>query len=228
MTDPKRRKLRRRALFAAPVAAAGLTSVIALWLADPARDPNAPPRAAPSPPPVSVAEPSAAKTQPKPVERPKKRRLVRIDWSAANPVHVAIPAAGIAASVIPLGLRSDGSLEVPRDFSKAGWRTGGPEPGERGAAVIAGHVDSKSGPAAFYRLREVTPGSEIEVRRGDGTTVTFVARRTEQVAKDHFPTRRVYRKTRLPTLRLVTCGSFDTASGHYRDNLIVYASRKPS
>jgi hypothetical protein len=39
----------------------------------------------------------------------------------------------------------------------------------------------------------------------------------------------VYGKTRLPTLRLVTCGGpFNEATGHYRDNLIVYATRKPS
>jgi hypothetical protein len=56
-----------------------------------------------------------------------------------------------------------------------------------------------------------------------------VTDRTEWVAKTGFPTQRVYGKTRLPTLRLVTCGGpFNEATGHYRDNLIVYATRKPS
>jgi hypothetical protein len=144
-------------------------------------------------------------------------------------VAVYVPSGGVSAPVIPLGLQPNGKLEVPKDFSAAGWREAGPEPGERGAAMITAHVDSKSGPAAFYGLRRVRPGDDIEVRRSDGSGVTFVAERIEAVPKDAFPTRRVYGKTRLPTLRLVTCGgSFDASVGHYRDNVIVYATRKPS
>ena len=182
----------------------------------------------PAPPPRAVD--ISRLMQATPLEPPEEpRRSVRIDRNAATPTSVVVPAVGISARVIPLGLRENGSLEVPRDFSKAGWRRGGPEPGERGAAVIVGHVDSKTGPAAFYRLREMTRGHKIRVRREDRTTVTFVVRRTEQVAKVDFPTRRVYGKTRLPTLRLVTCdGGFDAGSGHYRDNLIVYATRVAS
>jgi hypothetical protein len=38
------------------------------------------------------------------------------------------------------------------------------------------------------------------------------------------PTALVYGDTAGPALRLVTCGgSFDRASGHYRDNVIVFA-----
>lgn len=213
------------------VAAAAL-----LW---PAERQPAPKRAivaaAPTPPPpLAYREPEPKpkkrpKPKPKPVEREERPKKVRIDRRAAPPVSVSVRSVGIAAPTIPLGLRKDGTLEVPKNFSKAGWRVGGPEPGERGAAMITAHVDSKAGPAAFYELRSVSPGDEIDVRRRDGTTVTFVAERSERVPKDDFPTQRVYGKTRLPTLRLVTCdGSFNDASGHYRDNLIVYATRKAS
>ena len=186
------------------------------------------PSTASAPSPRSVAEPTGGlKLEPR-LLRTRPRR-VRVERSAPRPVSVSVPSVGISAPVIPLGLRRNGSLEVPRDYSEAGWRKGGPEPGERGAALIAGHVDSRRGPAAFYRLRQVGRGSVIKVRRADGSTVSFVAQRTERVSKDGFPTRRVYGATRLPTLRLVTCdGRFDTASGHYSDNLIVYATRAAS
>ena len=140
-----------------------------------------------------------------------------------------MPAVGISAPIVALELDDDGRLESPRQFSEAGWRRGGPEPGEKGAAVIAGHVDSRSGPAAFYRLRDVARGDAIAVRRKDGTTVTFTVQRIEQAPKDDFPTQRVYGETALPTLRLVTCGGrFVGATGHYEDNVIVYARRKPT
>ncbi len=181
------------------------------------------------PPPKTKTKPKKTKTKPKPVEKKKRPTKVRIDRRAANPVAVSVPSAGISAPTIALGLKSNGKIEVPKDFSEAGWREGGPEPGERGAAMITAHVDSRTGPGAFYKLDDVSRGDEIDVRRQDGTTVTFVTERTEQVSKTSFPTERVYADTRLPTLRLVTCGgSFDSGSGHYRDNLIVYATRKAS
>ena len=49
--------------------------------------------------------------------------------------------------------------------------------------------------------------------------------RVERNAKTRFPTDDVYLSTLQPTLRLVTCGgAFDPASGHYADNVVVFAS----
>jgi hypothetical protein len=81
----------------------------------------------------------------------------------SDPVRLRAPDIDVDAAVIPLGLEPDGTLEVPQDFSETGWYTAGPEPGEPGPAVIAGHVDSKRGPAVFFRLRELRPGGH---RRG--------------------------------------------------------------
>jgi hypothetical protein len=225
--------LRRRVLLAALVVTLALVGAALLLWPDEPKPAPAPKRvvvqAAPNPdPPLAYVEPKP-KPRPKPKPKPKPRLRIRIDRNAAAPVAVSVPEVGIAAPVIPLGLKPNGKLEVPQDFSDAGWREGGPEPGERGAAMITAHVDSRSGPAAFYRLDDVRAGYDIKVRRKDRTTVTFVAERSEWVDKDHFPTRRVYGRTGLPTLRLVTCGgAFNAGTGHYEKNLIVYATRKPS
>ncbi len=221
------------------LAVLAVAAAVLLWPAEPRPAPaRALVPAAPTPPPPLTSEPAPEpkrekrkpEPKPKPVKNKQKRQLkVRIDRRAARPVAVAVRSVGISAPTIALGLRPNGTLEVPEDYSEAGWRMGGPEPGERGAAMITAHVDSKAGPGAFYRLTSVSAGDEIDVRRADGSTVTFVAERSERVRKDDFPTSRVYGKTRLPTLRLVTCGgSFNEATGHYRDNVIVYATRKPS
>ena len=47
----------------------------------------------------------------------------------------------------------------------------GPLPGEVGSAVVAAHVDSRTGPAPFYRLGEVQPGASIFVDYDDGSSV---------------------------------------------------------
>jgi Sortase domain len=142
----------------------------------------------------------------------------------ADPVRVEIPSIGVSAPIIRLGLNSDRTLEVPEDYGDAGWWSGGPRPGEAGPAVIVGHVDSYTGPAVFYRLRELGPGDEVAVVRRDGSRVRFTVQGSEQYPKDEFPTARVYGRTDGPTLRLVTCGgAFDSSTGHYVDNAIVYA-----
>jgi len=150
-----------------------------------------------------------------------------VDAQAAPPRRISIPAIGVAARVIPLGLRKDRTMQTPRDFADTGWFEPGAEPGERGAAVVVGHVDSKRGPAVFYRLRKLRRGDLIRISRADGTVVRFRVEGLERWPKAEFPTRRVFRRTRVSALRLVTCsGEFDRNSGHYVDNTIVFAVRE--
>ena len=77
----------------------------------------------------------------------------------------------------------------------------------------------------FYRLRELSPGDEVEVRQQDGDLVRFVVSKVEKYPKDTFPTAKVYGPVPGSALRLITCGgTFDRAAGSYRDNLVVYAN----
>lgn len=143
---------------------------------------------------------------------------------ASRPVEVSIPAIGVRSRLVPLGLDAGGALQVPEDFARAGWYTGGPLPGEQGPAVIAGHVDSRSGPAVFYRLRDLDPADTVRVRRADGVTLEFTVERARQYAKAAFPGETVFGAESGQVLRLVTCGgSFDARRRSYRDNLVVEA-----
>jgi sortase (surface protein transpeptidase) len=147
--------------------------------------------------------------------------------TAAAPVRIEIPSIGVAAPMDPLGLNADNTMEVPADFARTAWYTGRSAPGGPGPSVVVGHVDSKRGPAAFYRLRDLRPGDEVVVVRSDSSRVVFVVERSKRVPKNAFPTDEVYGPTPEPTLRLITCGgSFDRKAGHYRDNTIVFLHLK--
>ncbi len=186
-------------------------------------------------PPVGRALPTGALAAERPsASRPRRhhqpaRRLVDvIDRDAPPPHRITIPAIGVSARVVPLQLEPDGTMQTPDSWSDAGWYEPGREPGERGPAIITGHVDSTNGPAVFYRLRELRRGNLIHIRRADGSTVRFRVEGLERWPKAAFPTRRVFGTTRIAALRLVTCsGDFDASSGHYVDNTIVYAARVP-
>ena len=145
---------------------------------------------------------------------------------AADPVGLTIPSIGVASDVLePLVVGADGVLPAPADYALPGWYTGGPNPGQLGPAVIAGHVDGPDGPAVFYRLGELAPGAAVDVARADGTVARFVVDAVERYAKAAFPTSRVYGNTTdRAELRLITCGgAFDRSAGHYVDNIVVFA-----
>jgi Sortase domain len=143
---------------------------------------------------------------------------------AVPPVRLVIPAIGVATGLTRLGLEPDGAMAVPDDFQEAGWFAQGPAPGQPGPAVIAGHVDSKSGPAVFYRLRELRAGQAVLIQRADGTRLRFVVEAARSYPKAAFPTAAVFGPVTGPVLRLITCGgTFDRASRSYRDNLVVFA-----
>jgi hypothetical protein len=144
--------------------------------------------------------------------------------AAPDPTRVQIPSVGVDSTLTRLGIDAAGALVPPEDFGVAGWFTGSPAPGDVGPAVIAGHVDSRTGPAVFFRLDEVAAGSEVLVDRADGTTLAFAVTRVDRYPKDEFPTNEVYGPTPGAELRLITCGGeFDRAARSYADNVVVYA-----
>ena len=143
---------------------------------------------------------------------------------AATAVQVRIPAIGVQSSLAALGVDDAGVLVPPADYAEAGWFTAGPVPGDVGPAVIAGHVDSRTGPAVFFRLEELDVGDAVQVTRSDGRDVEFRVTRVAQYPKDAFATAEVYGPTTGAELRLITCGgTFDRSRRSYEDNVVVYA-----
>lgn len=149
---------------------------------------------------------------------------------ASDPVALRIPSIGVSSdTLVPLSLDADGVLPAPTDYALPGWYTGGPNPGQFGPAVIAGHVDGPDGPAVFYRLGELAVGATVEVERADGRVARFVVDSVERFAKADFPTSRVYGNTTdRAEIRLITCGgAFDRTTGHYVDNIVVFGHLVP-
>lgn len=142
----------------------------------------------------------------------------------AVPVEVSIPSIGVRSRLDPLVMDPHGVLTPPREPARAGWFSKGVRPGDPGPAVIAGHVDSRTGAAVFTRLSTLRPGAAVIVTDAAGHKVTFSVEVVRTYLKSGFPTNDVYGATPDPQLRLITCGgSFDHSRGHYIDNVVVYA-----
>jgi sortase (surface protein transpeptidase) len=181
------------------------------------------PATTPSPEPTVAPAPPTATAEAAP-QTPAAPPVVR----GEVPVSVRIPAIDIDVPLIDLGIAPSGQMEAPVDYDEVGWFTGGGRPGGFGPTVIAGHVDSTTGPAVFFRLAELEVGDEVVVDTDTGRSLTFTVTALTQSAKATFPTADVYSTVPRPELRLITCaGVFDRSVGHYTDNLVVFAALAP-
>ena len=146
----------------------------------------------------------------------------------SQPVSVSIPAIGVDSKLLHLGLNKDGTLQVPdlnTSANEAAWYKYSVTPGQVGASVIEGHVDSYQGPAVFFRLGALKPGNEVDVTLADGITAIFRVTGVRQYLKEEYPADIVYGATNYAALRLITCGGdFDAVTGHYLSSVVVFAS----
>ncbi|WP_202797125.1 class F sortase [Kribbella flavida] len=184
----------------------------------PIRTPQRPTAGTPSPElrPTPSAEPSRPST-------PGRTRKQAAPLRRSTPMRVTIPSIGMDSHLMRLGLTADGSLQVPPNAFPAGWFTGAPTPGERGPAVIAGHVRWSGRAGVFARLARLKPGDTVTVTRQDRSTAVFRVNRVQQYAKSRFPSAAVYGDIRHAGLRLITCGGYDPASREYEANLVAFA-----
>jgi hypothetical protein len=147
---------------------------------------------------------------------------------SSKPISIDIPSIGVHSEMQSLGQTPDGALEVPAGatYDQAAWYRHSPTPGSLGPAVVLGHVDSaENGPSVFFRLGELRAGDIVRIDRADGSTAVFAVDEVHSYAKDNFPTQVVYGDIDHAGLRILTCGgAFDDSTGHYLDNIVVFAS----
>jgi LPXTG-site transpeptidase (sortase) family protein len=175
----------------------------------------------PAPPAGASADPSSSSTGTLPAASAAAETAEQ-----AEPVTLSIPDIDVRADIIRLGQHQDGTVEVPGNPAQAGWFQLGPPPGAAGSSVILGHVDSRRGPAVFYRLKELRPGDRLTVGLDDGTSVEFRVHSIRTYANADFPAQKVYGRQGRSQLNLVTCGGdYDSSRGGYQANVVVNARR---
>lgn len=192
--------------FSAGVVPVDLASMTSATVSNPASDPASPART--------------------PAVKRKTPRRPSAFLARSRPIHLWIPTLNLSVPLSVLGLEPNGAVQVPTNFNEPGWYKFGPTPGQRGSAVILGHVDTFRGPAVFFYLRNLRPGNAVTVQLADHQLVHFAVIGLRMYTKGQFPERVVYGPRSYSALQLVTCGGvFDHATGHYLSNLVVYTKR---
>ncbi|MFF9346154.1 class F sortase [Streptomyces sp. NPDC014734] len=214
----------RRALMW-PVVAAGLGMLLIYNSFGNAADDKAPsPPVAALAPAMPVPEVLGSHAPPHPAPPPE--RATGPAMLRSVPARLRIPSLGVNAPFTDLAIGTDGRLNPPppNDNNLVGWFKDGATPGERGTAIVAGHVDTTTGPAVFLQLQFLKPGATVDITRADGSVATFKVDSVETFSKAKFPDKRVYADAPDAQLRLITCGGpYNKTAKDYEDNVVAFA-----
>src|SRR5205807_274310 len=142
--------------------------------------------------------------------------------------RLLIPAIGINAHIESVGVRPDGTMETPvqNPWNDVGWYSAGQRPGERGSAVIAGHLDRPGGnPAVFWHLRDLHVGDKVLVVDAQGKTLRFHVTRIGFYPPREAPVQDIFGNTSGRFLNLMTCaGDWIPTERQTALRLVVYTA----
>ncbi len=143
----------------------------------------------------------------------------------SQPQTLTIQRLGVNAQIESVAMDEKGNMDVPKQVMNVAWYNLGAKPGERGNAVIAGHLDTVSGkPAVFYKLSSLEAGDTIMVTDAEKNSYTYTVVRKENYPFDSFPLQEVFGVSSKKRLNLITCeGSFDKTAKNYSHRTVVYA-----
>ncbi|KAA0544604.1 class F sortase [Bacillus sp. BGMRC 2118] len=152
---------------------------------------------------------------------------LREEFVGIEPKMIEIPAIGVKTKIEKVGRTDNGEMEVPKGMDTVGWFEPGPMPGERGNAVMAGHVDSKTGPAVFYKLDQLKIGDEITVTGVKGESKVFVVTNMKSYPRKEAPVEDIFDFSYSSQLNLITCsGEFDRVQQTHKERLVIYTTLK--
>jgi sortase A len=161
------------------------------------------------------------------LESVKKQRMRQ--QGGIIPVSIQIPAVRLSAEIEQVGILPNGAMDVPKNDRKVGWMSVGYRPGQKGNAVMAGHVDNLRGPAVFHPLHQVKVKDEVLVRDRDGKLLTFIVTEIGTYKAEQSPVVRIFAPSTKARLNLITCtGFFDPVLRSHVDRLVVYTELKES
>jgi sortase A len=141
-----------------------------------------------------------------------------------QPARLQIPALGIDAAVQYVGVTKAGNMGVPNNFTDVAWYKYGTPPGERGSAVIDGHVDNGLGlDGVFKHLGDIKAGDDVYVLRKNGGKIHYVVTSIATYPYKAVPTDLVFSRQDTARLNLITCeGTWVKNDKTYDERLIVY------
>jgi len=146
--------------------------------------------------------------------------------STPSPTRLIIPAIGVNATIEKVSILANGELATPtgHPWDDTGWYDMGTHPGDKGSAVIDGHLDRPGGyPAIFWNLRNLHSGDSVMVIASQGKTLHFRVLQVTFYPPQAAPLQNIFGNNGGNYLNLITCAGDWIPSQHQTTlRLVVY------
>lgn len=172
---------------------------------------------------VERIQPQSTTSHPEP-----KKQVLAVEVQKETPglpVRLKIPRINVDAAIQYVGLTSDGYMAVPSNSVDVGWYDIGPRPGEKGSAVIAGHLNNGNGAGVFTNLYKLKQGDNLYIEDSSGASTAFVVRESRDYDPGHAD--EVFSRSDSAHLNLITCnGVWNRTQKSYNKRLVVFTDIK--
>jgi len=160
-----------------------------------------------------------------PVQQQASTTPVQEEADLGKPVRFRIDAEKVKvdAQVEHVGLTEERAMDVPKAWENVAWYKPGFTPGEQGNSVLAGHLDSDTGPAVFWNLKDLKVGEEVSILMDTGKTLRFRVTKAQVYHAEEAPIHEIFGPSDSKRLNLITCdGAFDAETKSYDLRLVVF------
>jgi sortase A len=148
---------------------------------------------------------------------------------SSHPDRLIIPRLDIDTDIQYVGVTASGNMGVPSNFTDVGWYKYGTVPGQRGSAVIDGHVDNGLGLAGVFKhLEDLDVGDDVFIETKGGSRLRFVVTEVATYGYKEVPGDMLFERADARRLNLITCGgSWIKAEKTYDERVVVYTVLVP-
>ncbi len=118
------------------------------------------------------------------------------------------------------------AMDVPKKWENVAWFKPGYVPGMKGNSVIAGHLDSRTGPAVFADLEKIEIDDIVSVIDTKGKKTDFRVMKKQVYFDADAPLLDIFGPTEEAHLNLITCeGEFNQDTDRYDRKLVVFTEK---
>ena len=150
-----------------------------------------------------------------------------IQGNTSPPLRLAVASIGIDTPIKEVELTADGDMAIDDSIDSVAWYRLGPQPGEQGSAVIAGHYGWKNGQAAvFNKLHTLKAGDKVVVSDKAGAETVFAVRELREYSPEADATEVFRSSDGKAHLNLITCiGTWNLSAQSYTKRLVVFTDQ---
>ena len=144
------------------------------------------------------------------------------------PKRLKIPIINVDANIIEVGLTPDGAMDTPKELDEVAWYKLGPNPGEKGNAVIAGHYGFFNGKGSIFNdLHTLNKGDKLQIIDEKGLEILFTVKESRRYDPSDDATDIFISKDDKVHLNIITCdGTWKNDEKTYSNRLVIFTDKE--